>query len=160
MTSEQFANERGLYTTDFNDTSLWLKTIIEGQSFLCGGDSAQTGARMIMKTFDKAYCTVDFFSVLHHAGNVYDYFTEFVTAHTAIYTTWRFASNGYGNPNESPDLFFRNQRLQKSVKEMYHYGDGTVVFTFPYQPNSAETLPKNEWIYGYTKTHPMRDYNK
>jgi hypothetical protein len=83
-----------------------------------------------------------------------------VTAHTAIYTTWRFASNGYGNPNESSDLFFRNQRLQKSVKEMYHYGDGTVVFTFPYQPNSAETLPKNEWIYGYTKTHPMRDYNK
>jgi len=160
MTPEQFANERGLYTTDFNDTSIWLKASIEGQSFLCGGDGAHSGARMIMQTFDKAYCTVDFFSVLHHAVNVYDYFTDFVTAHTAIYTTWRFASNSYEDPNPNFSRVFENQRLQKTVKEMYHYGDGTVVFTFPYQPNSAETLPKNEWIYGYTQTHPMRDYNK
>lgn len=136
------------YQKDFNDTSIWLKAFIEGQTFLCGGDSGYTGTRTIMNTFDRSYCDVDIFAVLHHGINVYNYFTDFVQADTALYTSWRTLSPFHEHTEYLVSRIEENEHLKESVKECFSYGDGTVVLTFPYTVGAAKILPKNQWIYG------------
>ena len=67
------------YSTDFNDTSMWLMHNIEGQRFLHAGDAGTTSTKMAMGFYDKEYFELDMFSVLHHGINVYDFFTVYCT---------------------------------------------------------------------------------
>ena len=135
------------YIKDFNDTSMWLKAHIEGQTFFCGGDSSYTGTRALMSVFDKSYGDVTMFSVLHHGINVYDYFTDWINADVALYTTWRDVNPYWEHEEYLVDRREETEHLKESVKEFYHYGNGTVELTFPYVAGSAKTLPKNQWIY-------------
>ena len=36
---------------------------------------------------------------------------------------------------------------KENVKEYYHYGDGTIIMTFPYSLGEAEKLPAQNWKY-------------
>ena len=40
-----------------------------------------------------------------------------------------------------------NDYVKQNVKEYYHYGDGTIVMTFPYNVGEAEKLPAQNWKY-------------
>lgn len=162
LTPEQFERTT-YYTADVNDTSIWLKHFIEGQTFFLGGDGAHTGARTIVNMFDKSYVDVDVFSVLHHGINVYSYFTEFVSADTVLYTNWRIGSVYQNQPSVVSSRLEENALLQASAKENYHYGDGTVKLTFPYSVGTAEILPENEWIYNpgdHVRTYPTEEGTK
>lgn len=133
------------FSNDFNDTSTWLMHNIEGQTFLCGGDGAETECTTIMKYFDREYFDVDIFSSLHHGINVYNYFTDYMTVDTLLYTSWRAGSiwtNGTWQ-----EAIEQNEHLRNVVTEYYHRGDGTVILTFPYKIGSAEIAAPCDWRY-------------
>lgn len=142
------------YSADYNDTSLWMMFYIEGQKVLCAGDANLTGMRKVMYSYDKSYFDVDVFTVLHHGINVYDFFTDFCTAKTALYTSFRMGSvytDGTWREAKEANIY-----LQEAVLESYHRGDGTVVLTFPYEVGTANILAPLKWEYNTPAGQPKR----
>lgn len=132
------------YSADFNDTSLWLMHNIEGQRFLHAGDAGVTSTKMAMSFYDKEYFELDMFSVLHHGINVFDYFTDYCTIKTLLYTNRTIGSlyseTKYARVEE-------NAHLQDVVVESVAHGDGTVIMTFPYEIGSYERANPLDWKY-------------
>jgi hypothetical protein len=120
---------------------------IEGQTFMLGGDASHTTNRLAMNMFDKSYFDVDMYSVLHHGVNTYDYFVDVVETKTLLYTNWRAGSLYMDDATRLHARAAEHATMQEKASEICHYGNGTVVFTFPYKLGTYETLPKNEWIY-------------
>ena len=140
---------------DLNDTSIWLMHHIEGQKVLIAGDANNIAMRKVMELYDSEYFDLDVMAVFHHGINVYDYFTEFVSVKTLLYTIYR-AGSMYtdGSWREAKEA---NLNLQNAVKEFYHRGDGTVVLTFPYNVGDAVILPPLDWKYNPTPGKPERE---
>lgn len=132
------------YSADFNDTSLWMMHNIEGQRFLHAGDAGTTSTKMAMGFYDKEYFELDMFSVLHHGINVFDYFTDYCTIKTLLYTN-RTVGSLYSETKYA--RLEENAHLQESVVESIAHGDGTVVLTFPYKIGSAEIMEPLDWKY-------------
>lgn len=130
---------------DFNDTSTWLMHHIEGQKFLCGGDSRYAGQSIVMSIYNQEYFDVDVFASLHHGINTYNYFIDYCNVDTLLYTSFRAGS--IYNDGTWRAALAGNKHLRESVKEYYHYGDGTVVLTFPYELGTAEILESFDWRY-------------
>ena len=97
-----------------------------------------------MDFYDKDYFKLDVFAVLHHGINVYNYFTDFCTVKTLLYTSRNLGSlytaTWAARVNE-------NEYLKKSVQESLTHGNGTVVLTFPYAIGESETMPPCDWRY-------------
>lgn len=138
------------YSTDFNDTSLWIMHNIEGQRFLHAGDAGTTSTMMVMDFYDKEYFELDMFSVLHHGINVFDYFTDYCTIKTLLYTN-RTVGSLYSETKYA--RLEENAHLQESVVESVAHGDGTVIMTFPYEIGSYERANPLDWKY----TNGVRD---
>lgn len=145
LSMEQFPPE-AYYSNDFNDTSVWLMHHIEGQRFLIAGDTHHTGMRVAMNMFEEEYFDLDVFAVFHHAINVWDYFTDYCTYKTVLYTSWREAS--IWEPSR-PSLarVAENEHLRQSCEEYVSHGEGTVVLTFPYKVGTYEKLAPLDWKY-------------
>ena len=144
MTLEQLPLE-GFRGTDFNDTSLWLMHHIEGQRMLFAGDSGQSGTYAAIEMFDKEYFDMEIFIPFHHGINVYDHFTNYCTYDTVLYPSWRAMSIWETREDLKAEL--ENDNLKAKAKEVYHFGEGTVVVTFPYHVGEAEVLE------GFTATY-------
>ena len=146
LTLEQMVRE-AYYETDFNDTSTWLMAHIDGQKFLCAGDTHHTGMREAMKMYEKEYFDLDVFAVFHHGINVWDYWTDYCSLKTVLYTVWREGS--IWNPVTDPILGAgdRNTHLKASCKEYVSHGNGTVVLTFPYTVGTYEVMAPCKWQY-------------
>jgi len=145
LTLEQFSID-SYFSDDFNDTSTWLMHYIEGQKFLIAGDTHHTGMRVAMNIFEKDYFVLDVFAVFHHGINVYEYFTEYCTLKTVLYTSFREASIW------DPKVAYLarvedNEILRNSCEEYVSHGGGTVVLTFPYEVGTYEKLPPCDWRY-------------
>lgn len=153
MTSEQI-NVDGYTGNDVNDTSLWITTYIEGQKILIGGDANQESIRTFMNLFYPTYYDLDVFVVLHHGGNVYDYFTEVLKIKTLLYTSWRLGTV-YSNKYPEIAKVEQNALLQSRSEECYSYEKGTVVMTFPYKVGTAEIEEPCKWQYD-NGTPPQR----
>lgn len=148
LTSEQFP-EQAYYSGDFNDSSIWLMHHIENQKFLIAGDASHTGMRQAMNMYDASYFDLDVFAVTHHGINVYNYFTDYMTVKTLLYTSWREGSiyeNTSVHARESENI-----HLKESALEAYSYGNGTVVLSFPYTVGTAQTMPPCDWRYNNGK---------
>lgn len=145
LAMEQFPPE-SYYSSDFNDTSTWLMHHIEGQRFLIAGDTHHTGMRVAMNMFEEEYFDLDVFAVFHHAINVWDYFTDYCTYKTVLYTSWREAS--IWEPSR-PSLarVAENEHLRQSCEEYVSHGNGTVVMTFPYKVGTYEVMKPLDWKY-------------
>ena len=137
MTLEQLPLE-GFRGTDFNDTSLWLMHHIDGQRMLFAGDSGQSGTYAAIEMFDKEYFDMEIFIPFHHGINVYDHFTDYCTYDTVLYPSWRAMS--IWETREDLKAEQENENLKAKAKEVYHYGEGTVIVTFPYSVGEAEVL--------------------
>ena len=145
LSLEQFPTE-AFYSHDFNDTSTWLMHHIEGQRFLIAGDTHHTGMRVAMNMFDKEYFDLDVFAVLNHGINVWDYFTDYCTYKTVLYTSWRDAS--IWEPTRADIARVAdNEHLHEVSQEVLSHGEGTVVLTFPYTIGSYEKLAPCDWKY-------------
>ena len=144
MTLEQI--RYGQYTgTDYNDTSTWFMCHIEGQKFLFAGDSGQDGCRTALTLYDSKYLTMDIFAPFHHGINVYDFFSEKCTYDVILYNSFRAGS--IWDTRADLAAVGQNNRLKARAKEVYHYGDGSVVLTFPYVIGTAEIGEDWEDIY-------------
>jgi hypothetical protein len=117
---------------------------IEGQRFLHAGDAGETTTRLAMDMFEKDFFELDVFSVLHHGINVYDYFTDYCTVKTLLYTN-RTVGSLYTATTYAK--LTQNEHLQKSALESLSHGNGTVVLTFPYKVGTAKTMPPCDWRY-------------
>ena len=145
LTLEQFSID-SYFSDDFNDTSTWLMHYIEDQKFLIAGDTHHTGMRVAMNIFEQEYFDLDVFAVFHHGINVYEYFTEYCTLKTVLYTSFREASIW------DPKVAYLarvedNEILRNSCEEYVSHGGGTVVLTFPYTVGTYEKLPPCDWRY-------------
>lgn len=147
LTSEVFVNDSYLYD-DFNETSVWMMCHIEGQRFLCVGDTGSTGMRSAMNIFDKDYFTLDIYEVSHHGINVYDFWVEYCTAKTLLYTTFRTASM-YEEGSQHAHVE-EHALMQSLAEESVTWGDGTAILTFPYEVGSYEVAEHFTWQYNTT----------
>ena len=137
--------------SDINETSTWFMYNIEGQKFLLAGDADQGAQEVAMRTYDSDYFNLDVFAVFHHGINVYDFWTDYCTLKTVLYTNKECASS-YANVEGSPYARVEeNKHLRESCAEYMSWGDGTKVLTFPYKVGTAVTLPLETWEY-----HPER----
>ena len=141
FTMDQISLE-AYYSADFNDTSMWMMHNIEGQRFLHAGDAGVTSTKMAMSFYDKEYFELDMFSVLHHGINVFDYFTDYCTIKTLLYTN-RTVGSLYTETKYA--RLEENKHLQEVVEESVAHGDGTVIMTFPYTIGSYERANPLDW---------------
>ena len=125
-----------------NTTSTWLMYTIEGQKLLIPGDGCYANMTAIMHAYEQEYFNVDMFVVAHHGINVYDYFTDYLNYTTAIYPVYRI-----GSLKSEGDLAreTQNAHLVSRAKEVVSWGDGTKIFTFPYQVGDVVSLPVIDW---------------
>lgn len=147
MTCEMFTSDT-VYSADYNETSSFYMNYIEGQKFFATGDGSHTGMRMLMGIFPEEYFDVEVYAVSHHGINTYNYFTDYCTVDTALFTSFRMGSM-YESPKLKSSRIEETAYLLENVKEAYHHGNGTVVLTFPYTVGTAETLPMSDWRYNY-----------
>ena len=135
MTLEQipYNQYRG---TDFNDTSTWLMTHVDGQKILFGGDASKDATRMATLLYDETYLSMDIFLPFHHGINVYDELTQLCTYDVVLYPAFRPGS--IWDTRDDLAAVGPNNRLQEKAKEVFHHGDGSITLTFPYQIGTAE----------------------
>lgn len=144
LTLEQCTRDT-LDNFDCNDSSTWLMHNIEGQKFLCTGDSNYATQNTAILLLDQSYFDVEVFATPHHAINMYDEFVDVLQVDTLLYTSFRAGS--IWQDGTWKEALAVNDRMRQEVAEYYHYGDGTVVLTFPYSIGTAETLPALDWKY-------------
>ncbi len=144
FTIEQCTKD-ALENYDLNDSSLWLLHTMEGQRFLCPGDSNFVTQNTAMFLLDESYFDLEFFATPHHAINMYRDFLEKMDVDTLIYTS--FLAGSIWQDGTWRQAQTENDYVKENVKEYYHYGDGTIIMTFPYSLGEAEKLPAQNWKY-------------
>ena len=129
------------YEADYNDSSTWFLFTIEGQKILISGDGDIGSMKVIMDTYDKEFLKVDMMTLPHHGFNTWDEFTDYCTVGTLLVTA-------RGSERFPERRNAANDYLRSQVEEWVPgWGDGSLIFTFPYEKGSYETLPNREWIY-------------
>lgn len=135
---------------DINNASTVCMFTVDGQKLLFSGDIHEEGFLDMMEIYSQDYFNLDIFTLNHHGFNTCNAFTDYASIGTLLVTKESFLT---------PNRTRREMRhLYESVKESFHWGDGTKVMTFPYEIGAAETLPHIEWIYhkGEERIKPAR----
>lgn len=128
---------------NLNDCSTWCMYTIDEQKFLICGDASRGSMQSVMRSYESDYFQVDIFAIFHHGINSWETFTDFMSAKTVLFT---FAAL-HGQREDLGYGTVANNMLIERAEDCYAWGDGTVVFTFPYVPGTAKTLAPNEWKY-------------
>lgn len=125
----------------WNSTSTILMCTIDGQKVLLPADADYLEQMEMLKMFDKSYFTLTLYQAPHHGGNVFDEVTYyFQSIETVIYPhpyTIRVDNSDYAMLARR----IQNQHLQDAAKESVAWGDGTKIFTFPYEAGQVRSLP-------------------
>ena len=96
----------------------------------------------IMGIYDSEYFDLTIYQTPHHGASVWDEFTDYLgKIRTVVVPSTSIKAVGAGVNH------LQNEYLRSVAEEAYSYGDGAVVFEFPYVTGSAKTLPHKEWIY-------------
>lgn len=122
--------------TDFNDTSTWLMSHIDGQRVLFAGDAGRDATNVAVNMFDKTYLKMSMFLPFHHGINVYNDFTDLCTYDVVLYPAFRAGSVWDSRADLKAEA--QNERLKAKAKEVFHHGDGSITLTFPYEIGTAE----------------------
>ena len=128
----------GNYNGDFNDSSTWCMYNIEGQKFLLSGDADDGSMRLVVKMYNSDYFDLDVYATFHHNANTRIYFTEFCRIQTVLCTNNKMES---GVKSDYYARVEENAHLRNSSVEIYNWGDGTKVLTFPYKVGTVKSLP-------------------
>ena len=125
--------------TNLNEASTVCLFTIEGQKCFLSGDIHEAGLEFLIANYPREFFELDFFTLNHHGFNTSQEFVDYATIQTTLIT--------------KPDLDFPVQRIRETInlmeksKESLHWGDGTVIFEFPYALGQYKRLPNNEWKY-------------
>ena len=126
----------------FNGASTWLMNTIEGQKVLLTADGEWDNMQTIMGIYDSEYFDLTIYQTPHHGASVWDEFTDYLgKIRTVVVPSTSIKAVGAGTNH------LQNEYLRNVADETYSFGEGTVVFEFPYSVGSAKTLPHTEWIY-------------
>lgn len=123
--------------TNLNEASTVCLFTIEGQKCLFSGDVHESGLEFLISNYPKEFFALDFFTLNHHGFNTSQEFVDYAKIQTTLLTR--------------KDLDFPVQRIRESEhlivssKEALHWGNGTVIFEFPYKLGTYKQLPNNEW---------------
>ena len=116
------------YEGGFNESSTWYKFIMDGQIFIEGGDGHRADMKFLMNSYEPEFLQCEFFSVLHHGGNTWDEYTNYVDKFQTILFPAAAVYNTGANGN-----------LVAHGKEAYCQRDGYVVFYLPYTVGKTGT---------------------
>lgn len=133
------------YQRDFNDSSTWCMFNIEGQKGLFGGDGGTGAMDVILGAYDREDLELDLFATLHHCLNTMDYFTDYCTIKTALFT----------RASDSKTRAEDNEHLKEVSQEWFTRAEGPRVLTFPYEVGTSQILPHFEWIYNEGEERPF-----
>ena len=126
----------------FNGASTWLMYTIEGQKVLLTADGEWDNMQTIMSIYNSEYFDLTIYQTPHHGASIWDEFTDYLgKIRTVIVPSYDVKQTGAGVN------YLQSDYLRSIALETYSYGDGTVIFEFPYITGSAKTLPMREWIY-------------
>lgn len=131
------------YDDGINETSTWCMFTIDGETILNGADAGAGGMKAIMSMYSQEYLTIDMFVALHHGHNSRSDFGEYITIKDAVLYSERSLPGGSANV-----------KMVESTPEYFVYGDGTKIFTFPYESGTTESLENNTWKYNAGETRP------
>ena len=125
----------------WNSTSTILMCTIEGQKVLLPADADYLEQMEMLKMYDGSYFDLTIYQAPHHGGNVFDEVTYyFQSIETVIYPhpyIIRVDNSDYAMLARR----IQNQHLQEAAKESVAWGDGTKIFTFPYEAGQVRSLP-------------------
>lgn len=128
----------GAFRKDLNTSSTVCLLTIEGQKCFFSGDIQEEGLDFIIRNYPKEYLEVDFFTLNHHGLNLSMEFADYMTAKTMLLTV----------RDVVPIRKLREIKwMCAKAEESVVWGDGTKIFTFPYNVGTYETLPQLECIY-------------
>ncbi len=139
--------EQSMFAEDLNDSSTWCMYTIEGQKCLFVGDAERGGMRKVMAAYDSEYLDLDLFTLPHHGFNTRNDFTDYTNVKTVLVTVRD------KTPKRREE---QNAYLRERVQEWILWGDGTKVFTFPYQVGTYETLQNFDWKYDKERPRPVQ----
>lgn len=128
----------GAFRKDLNTSSTVCLFTIGGQRCFFSGDIEEDGLEFIMRNYSKEYLKVHFFTLNHHGMNLSMEFAKYMTAKTMLLTV----------RDVVPIRRLRETKYMcEKAGESVVWGDGTKVFTFPYEVGTYEILPQQEWQY-------------
>ena len=133
----------GAMRANLNSSSTVSLVTINGQTCLLPGDLQEAGFDILFANYDATlFSTLDFFALNHHGFNTNNKIAEKVTAKTILKTV-----------KDTTPIRCETaiKRLCGKATESVAWGDGTVVFTFPYTPNPTQPtydlLTSNLWAW-------------
>lgn len=126
----------------FNGASTWLMYTIEGQKVFLTADGEWDNMQTIMSIYDREYFDLTIYQTPHHGSSVWDEFTDYLENIGTIIVPGSEMKSGGANA-----AIIQTEYLVGLADEAYCYGEGTVMFTFPYEAGNAVTFPMREWIY-------------
>lgn len=139
-TQEQIIREN--YYGNLNDASVWLMYNIDGDNFLLAGDAERGSTDVVMNTFASEYFDLKVFTVFHHAINMWNDFTDYLSYDVALYPNYRVASKDGNDKGIAANLA---KYINDNAKEGFAWGKGTAVLTFPYELGTGEFKPGLDW---------------
>lgn len=128
----------GDFRKDLNTSSTVCLLTIEEQRCFFSGDLQEDGFDFLFKIYPKEFFEVDFFTLNHHGLNTSQEIAEEINAKTILLTV----------RDVVPIRNLRNIKyLASKANESLVWGDGTKIFTFPYEAGTFEQLPQKTWVY-------------
>ena len=125
--------------TNLNEASTVCLFTIEGQKCLFSGDVHESGMEFLIANYPKEFFELDFFTLNHHGFNTSQKFVDYAKIQTTLLTR--------KDTNFPVQRIRESKNLMNASKEALHWGNGTLVFEFPYVPGTYKQLPNNEWKY-------------
>ena len=137
--AQDVLNYRAWHTSNAQSTTLMYT--VEGQKVYIPADSDYECQLKTLEIFDDSYFDLAIYVTPHHGGNVYDRITSHLQYKTVVNSSSYFseAANGLLSRLEQQEY------LISRSEEHLAWGDGGLVFSFPYSVGEYERLPKVDW---------------
>lgn len=127
--------------TTSNAESTVLTYTVEGQKVFISGDTDYECQMKMLQIFDDSYFDFAIYEVPHHGGNNFEQFTRHIQTKTVVVGGAELATTAFGRLNRYAQQLY----LRSKSEEYLTYGQGGLVFTFPYQVGEYERLPLIDW---------------
>ncbi|MBQ7247277.1 MAG: hypothetical protein IJS22_04210 [Lachnospiraceae bacterium] len=127
--------------TTSNAQSTTLMYTVEGQKVYIPADTDYECQLKTLDIYDDKYFDLAIYLTPHHGGNVYDRITDHLTYKTVVDSGRAFSDSASGLLSR----FEQQKHLISRSEEHLAWGEGGLIFTFPYSVGEFERLPLVDW---------------
>jgi len=128
------------WTTSNAQSSVLMYTI-EGQKVFITADTDYECQMKMLEMYDDDYFNLTLYQPPHHNGNIFDQFTQHIQAKTLMCELLK----EHEGPSGMISRYAQFLNLIAQVEEHFAFGEGGVVYTFPYEVGTSERLPLVDW---------------